>query len=60
MDIERYTINGREAALYMAGYKGSPLIVLNNYSEDGRPVMKNLKEIAVSQDGYYISLLSPI
>ena len=31
MDIERYTVNGRKAALYMADSKDSPLVVLNNY-----------------------------
>lgn len=46
MDIERYTVNGRKAALYMADSKDSPLVVLNNYSEDGGPVMKILKEMA--------------
>ena len=46
MDIERYTVNGRKAALYMADSKDSPLVVLNNYSEDGGPFMNILKEIA--------------
>lgn len=46
MDIERYTVNGREAVLYIADSKGSPLVVQNNYSEDGEPVMKILKEMA--------------
>ena len=38
MDIEKYTVEGRSATLYMAGSKDSPLIVLNNFSEDGGPV----------------------
>lgn len=45
MDIERYTVNGREAALYMTNSKDSPLVVLNNCSDDGGPVMKTLKEM---------------
>lgn len=44
MDIEKYTVEGRNATLYMADSKDSPLVVLNNYSEDGGPVMKTLKE----------------
>lgn len=46
MDIKRYTVKGREAALYLADSRDRPLIVLNNYSEDGGPVMKALKEMA--------------
>ena len=46
MDTERYTVEGRNATLYMADYKDSPLVILNNYSEDGGPVMKTLKEMA--------------
>lgn len=45
MDIEKYTVEGRSATLYMAGSKDSPLIVLNNFSEDGGPVVKTLKEM---------------
>ena len=46
MDIERYTIEGREATLYITDSKSSPLVVLNDYSADDGPVMKALKEMA--------------
>lgn len=45
MDIEKYTVEERNATLYMTNSKGSPLVVLNNYSNDGGPVMKALKEM---------------
>lgn len=45
MDIERYTVEGGNATLYMADFNDSPLVVLNNYSEDGGSVMKVLKEM---------------
>ena len=48
MDIERYTVEGRNATLYITDSRGSPLVVLNNYSEDGGPVVKILKEMACS------------
>lgn len=46
MDIERYTVERREATLYITDSEGSPLVVLNNYSENSWPIMKSLKEIA--------------
>ena len=45
MDIERYTVERRNATLYITDSRGSPLVVLNNFSEDGGPVVKILKEM---------------
>ena len=46
MDIEKYTVEGKEATLYRADSKDSPLVVLNNYSGDAGPVMRALKEMS--------------
>lgn len=46
MDIEKYTVEGKEATLYRADSKDCPLVVLNNYSEDAGPVIKALKELS--------------
>lgn len=46
MDIKTYTIEGKKATLYKAASKDSPLVVLNNYSENAGPVMAALKELS--------------
>lgn len=45
MDIKRYTADGREATLYTSDSENRPLIILNNYSGDGSPVVKAFEEI---------------
>ena len=40
MDIERFKTEGKEATLYHSKEVGSPLIILNNYSGDGKTVME--------------------
>lgn len=45
MDTKKITISGKEAVLYSAVSENSPLVVLNNYSEDGSSVMQALREM---------------
>lgn len=45
MDKQTFEWNGKSAALYPGEQEGSPLIILNNHSGDGMPVVRAMKEI---------------
>ena len=47
MNIEKFTVEGREATLYRADGWDMPLVVLNNFSGDGKSVLDELKKLEV-------------
>ena len=54
MNTEKFTKEGREATLYTAEVKDAPLVVLNNFTGDGRSVFDELKNMGIEN----VNLLS--
>ena len=44
MDMEKFKVEEKEAALYHAEESGSPLIILNHYTGDGKSVMEEARK----------------
>ena len=45
MERKEFAVGGKTATLYLSGMSGRPLVVFNNYSENGDAVVKALSEI---------------
>lgn len=54
MNIEKFTAAGKEATLYLAKGQDMPLVILNNFTGDGKSVMDELEKLGAGD----INLLS--
>ena len=45
MDIQQFTMNGKEITLYQSVSENSPLVVFNNHMESGKPILNALHEL---------------
>ncbi len=49
MNVEKYTVYGKEVTLYIAEKKDSPLIILNSFQGDGSDVFAKTAELSWAQ-----------